>query len=66
MCLFVKIGIIQERLRDKKDNFLLALYHAGNASLLVSGDKMLLEEAAKENINVATFAEFKVYIEEPR
>ena len=65
MCMFVTIDVIPERLSDKKDNFLLALYHKGNASLLVTGDKLLLEEAAKKNINVATWAKFKEYINEP-
>lgn len=63
-CLFVTIDVIPEMLSDKKDNFLLALYHKGNASLLVTGDKILLEEAAGKNINIATWAEFKGYINE--
>lgn len=64
MCLFVTIDVIPEMLSDKKDNFLLALYHKGNASLLVTGDKLLFEEAAEKNINVATWAQFKEYINE--
>jgi uncharacterized protein len=65
MCLFVTIDEIPESLSDKKDNFLLALYHQGDASLFVTGDKLLLEEAAKKNINVATLAKFKELINEP-
>ena len=64
MCRFITISSIPEILSDKNDNFLLALYHKGNASLLVTGDKMLLEEAAEKNINIATWAEFKEYINE--
>ena len=64
MCLFVTIDVIPAMLSDKKDNFLLALYHKGNASLLVTGDKLLFEEAAEKNINVATWAQFKEYINE--
>lgn len=64
LCLFVSIDVIPDMLSDKKDNFLLALYHKGNASLLVTGDKPLMEEAKKKNINAATWAKFKEYINE--
>jgi putative PIN family toxin of toxin-antitoxin system len=64
ICLFVAIEVIPEMVSDKKDNFLLALYHKGKASLLVTGDKLLLEEAGTQNINVATWAKFKEYFNE--
>jgi len=65
LCLFVKIEVIPEMVSDTKDNFLLALYHKGESSLLVTGDKLLLEEAANKGIKVATWAQFKEIINEP-
>lgn len=64
LCLILAVDMIPEMVSDKKDNYLLALYHKGNASLLVTGDKILLEEAAAKNIHVATWAQFKEYISE--
>jgi len=65
ICQVITLEVIPEILSDKKDNFLLALYHEGKASLLITGDKLLFEEAMKKEINVGTWAQFKEYINEP-
>jgi putative PIN family toxin of toxin-antitoxin system len=48
------------RLTDPKDNFLLDLYNEGEATLLVSGDKQLLQEAGELNYGVMTLREFEL------
>ena len=48
------------RLTDPKDNFLLDLYNKGEATLLVSGDKQLLQEAGELNYGVMTLREFEL------
>jgi len=48
------------QLTDTKDNFLLDLYNKGKATLLVSGDKVLLREASELNYRVMTLREFEL------
>ena len=47
-------------LTDTKDNFLLDLYNKGKATILVSGDKVLLREASELNYRVMTLREFEL------
>ena len=48
------------QLTDTKDNFLLDLYNKGKATILVSGDKVLLREASELNYHVMTLREFEL------
>jgi putative PIN family toxin of toxin-antitoxin system len=48
------------QLTDTKDNFLLDLYNKGRATILVSGDKVLLREASELNYRVMTLREFEL------
>jgi predicted nucleic acid-binding protein len=48
------------QLTDTKDNFLLDLYNKGKATILVSGDKVLLREASEFNYRVMTLREFEL------
>ena len=48
------------QLTDTKDNFLLDLYNKGKATILVSGDKVLLREASELNYRVMTLREFEL------
>jgi predicted nucleic acid-binding protein len=47
-------------LSDPNDNFLLDLYKAGNATILVSGDKDLLRDANNLNYKVMTMRDFEL------
>lgn len=47
-------------LTDPKDDFLISLFKAGNASILVSGDKELLREASNLDLRVMTLKEFEL------
>jgi uncharacterized protein len=59
LCKFIHIELKANELTDKKDNYLLDLYRAANASLLVTGDKKLTTEATKLGFNVITVAQFE-------
>jgi predicted nucleic acid-binding protein len=48
-------------LTDPKDDFLISLYKTGKATILVSGDKELLREAANLNCRVMTLNEFELF-----
>ncbi len=59
LCHVIKLDDIPDTLTDKKDNFLIALYRTAKAAMLVTGDKMLIKEATKTNINAITLTQFK-------
>lgn len=59
LCKSIHIELKANELTDKKDNFLLDLYRAANASLLVTGDKNLKTEASKLGFKVITLAQFE-------
>jgi uncharacterized protein len=59
LCRMIKLKSVPEAFTDKKDNFLLALYETGKAATLVTGDKLLLKEAARKNVQVIHWHEFK-------
>ncbi len=59
LCRFVETNENTRQLTDRKDNFLLHLYDKGQASMLVSGDKKLLQEAGQLKYRVLTLREFE-------
>ncbi len=59
LCHVIQLDEIPDILSDKKDNFLVALYRTAKAAMLVTGDKQLIEEATKNNINAITITQFK-------
>ncbi len=63
LCNFIQVGLKSDVLTDKKDNYLLDLYRATNASFLVTGDKKLISEASKLGFNVITLAQFENLME---
>jgi len=60
LCQFVDTDETTNQLTDPKDNFLLNLYNKGKATVLVSGDKELLNEASELNYRVITLKEFEL------
>ena len=46
-------------LTDKKDNYLLDLYMTSKATLLVTGDKLILEQAPIFGFNAITLKQFE-------
>jgi len=60
LCQFVDTDETTNQLTDPKDNFLLNLYNEGKATVLVSGDKELLNEASELNYRVMTLKEFEL------
>jgi hypothetical protein len=59
LCHMVEIEDNPSSFTDKKDNFLIGLYIAAKATLLVTGDKRLLEQAPQFNLNVVTLRQFE-------
>ncbi len=59
ICKSIHIELKANELTDKKDNYLLDLFRAANASLLVTGDKNLKTEASKLGFKVITLAQFE-------
>ncbi len=59
LCRVIEIKNVPEVFTDKKDNFLFALYEAGKAALLVTGDKLLIKEAIRKNMLIISWQEFK-------
>jgi hypothetical protein len=59
LCHMVKVEDNPSSFTDKKDNFLIGLYIAAKATLLVTGDKQLLEQAPQFNLNVITLRQFE-------
>jgi len=60
LCRFVDTDETTNQLTDPKDNFLLNLYNKGKATVLVSGDKELLNEASELNYRVMSLKEFEL------
>ena len=60
LCRLVGTEETTNQLTDPKDNFLLDLYNKGKATILVSGDKVLLREASELNYRVMTLREFEL------
>lgn len=61
LCQTVIISETTSLLSDPKDDFLISLYKTGKATILVSGDKELLREAANLNCRVMTLNEFELF-----
>ncbi len=62
ICVLVAEVEQRKQLTDTKDDFLLNLYHDGNATGIVTGDKELLHEAGILNYHVMTLIEFETEI----
>jgi putative PIN family toxin of toxin-antitoxin system len=62
LCRFVETNETTNQLTDIKDNFLLHLYDKGKATMIVSGDKNLLHEAAQLNYRVSTLRDFELSV----
>ena len=58
LCRNVSVDETVSLLTVSKDVFLISLYRAGKATMLVSGDKELLREASGLNCRVMTLKEF--------
>jgi len=59
LCRFIEIEMKTDYLADKKDNYLIDLYQASKATLLVTGDKQILEQAPKFGFNAVTLKQFE-------
>ncbi len=59
ICKFIQLELKAKKLTDIKDNYLLDLYKASNATILVTGDKQLITEASKLGVNIITLIQFK-------
>ena len=62
LCRMIELKNVPKAFTDKKDNFLFALYTAGKATALVTGDKLLIKEAAHKKMQVLNWQEFKQLI----
>ena len=59
LCRVIEIEMKSNYLTDKKDNYLIDLYQASRATLLVPGDKQILEQAPKFGFNAVTLKQFE-------
>jgi len=59
LCRFIEVEAGTDFLTDKKDDFLIDLYQAANATLLVTGDKQILAQAPKFGFNSITLKQFQ-------
>lgn len=59
LCRFIEVQMKTDYLTDKKDNYLIDLYQTVGATLLVTGDKQVLEQAPKFGINAITLKQFE-------
>lgn len=59
LCRFIEVQMKTDYLTDKKDNYLIDLYQTVGATLLVTGDKHVLEQAPKFGINAITLKQFE-------
>lgn len=59
LCRFVDVEMKTDFLTDKKDNYLIDLYQTASATLLVTGDKQILEQAPKFGFNAVTLKQFE-------
>ncbi len=63
LCRFVVVDIQLDVLSDRKDNFIIALYHQCPSSIIVTGDKQLLSESIALQVNTIKFEYFKEYLQ---
>jgi putative PIN family toxin of toxin-antitoxin system len=59
LCTFIHIELKANELTDRKDNYLLDLYRAAHASIIVTGDKQLNTQASKLGFKVITLVQFE-------
>lgn len=59
LCRFIEVQMRTNYLTDKKDNYLIDLYQTVGATLLVTGDKQVLEQAPKFGIHTITLKQFE-------
>jgi putative PIN family toxin of toxin-antitoxin system len=59
LCRFIEVKMKTDYLTDKKDNYLIDLYQTVGATLLVTGDKQVLEQAPKFGIHAITLKQFE-------
>ncbi len=59
LCRFIEVEIKTDYLTDKNDNYLIDLYQTASATLLVTGDKQILEQAPKFGFNAVTLKQFE-------
>lgn len=59
LCRYVEVEMKTDYLTDKKDNYLIDLYQTASATLLVTGDKQILEQAPKFGFNAITLKQFE-------
>jgi putative PIN family toxin of toxin-antitoxin system len=59
LCTMIELENIPDLLTDRKDNFLIALYRAGKATAMVTGDNLFIQEASNQKVNAITMAQFK-------
>jgi uncharacterized protein len=62
LCRVVEIKLKTDFLTDKKDNYLIDLYIASHATMLVTGDKQLLKQAQESGFNALTLNQFETQI----
>jgi len=65
LCRSVEVLLKTDYLTDKKDNYLIDLYQTSGATLLVTGDKQILEQAPKLGFNAITLKQFEEIIITP-
>jgi len=59
LCRLVQVEKKTDYLSDKKDNYLIDLYMASKATLLVTGDKQILDQAPKFGFKAITLKQFE-------
>ena len=59
LCRYIEIKSGSTYFTDPKDNFLLDLYKTANATILVTGDKQLIEQAPQFEITILTLNQFE-------
>lgn len=59
LCRFIEVEMKTDYLTDKKDNYLIDLYQTVGATVLVTGDKQILEQAPKFGIHTITLKQFE-------
>lgn len=62
LCRIVEVQLKSDFLTDKKDNYLIDLYLASHATMLVTGDKQLLKQAQESGFNALTLSQFETKI----
>lgn len=59
LCKFIHAELRANALTDRKDNYLLDLFREAKATVLVTGDKQLTEEASKLGFKIISLAQFE-------